>query len=64
MRNVWIKYFEFDAQRNNVQSWWRVEVTRKSDQKNIVFPVMFNHAFNDDGEIVRHFESWDPSKLQ
>ena len=27
MRNVWIKYFEFDAQRNNVQSWWRVEVT-------------------------------------
>ena len=41
-----------------------VEVTRKSDQKNIVFPVMFNHTFNDDGEIVRHFESWDRSKLQ
>ena len=64
MRNVWIKYYEFDAQRNTVQSWWRVEVTRKSDQNDIVFPVMFNHTFNDDGEIVRHFESWDPSKLQ
>jgi hypothetical protein len=64
MRNVWIKYYEFDAQRNTVQSWWRVEVTRKSDQKNIIFPVMFNHTFNDDGEIVRHFESWDRSKLQ
>ena len=64
MRNVWSKYFEFDAQRNTVQSWWRMEVVRKSDQKKIVFPVMFNHAFNDDGKIVRHFESWDPTQLQ
>ena len=64
MRNVWSKYFEFDAQRNTVQSWWRMEVIRKSDQKKVVFPVMFNHTFNDEGKIVRHFESWDPTQLQ
>jgi len=39
-------------------------VTRKKDGKEIVFPVMFNHTFNDDGKIVRHWESWNEAKLQ
>lgn len=63
MDNMWIKYFEFDQQRDNVQSWWRLEVIRKSDQKEIVIPVMFNHAFNQEGKIVRHFEAWNQSKI-
>ena len=60
---VWIKYYEFDTQRNYVQSWWRVSVTRKSDKKVIVFPVLINHGFNEEGKIVRHNELWNESKL-
>jgi hypothetical protein len=63
MNNVWIKFFEFEAQRDYVQSWWRVGVIRKSDNKELVFPIMFNHSFNDDGKIVRHFEAWNPEML-
>ena len=50
---AWIKYYEFDSQRDYVQSWWRVSLTRKSDKKVTVIPVMFNHRFNDEGKIVR-----------
>lgn len=35
-----------------VQSWWNVRLTRKSDDKKMVVPVMFIHYFNDDGKIV------------
>ena len=60
----WIKFYEFDSQRDYVQSWWRVSVTRKSDGKVIIIPVLFNHAFNDDGKIIRHNELWNEAKLQ
>ena len=36
---AWIKYYEFDSQRDYVQSWWRVSLTRKSDKKVTVIPV-------------------------
>jgi len=62
--NIWIKFFEIESDSNFVQSWWRFSVTRKKDGKEIVFPVMFNHDFNDDGKIVRHWESWNEAKLQ
>jgi len=64
MDNMWIRYFEIESDSNFVQSWWRVSVTRKKDGKKIVFPVMFNHNFNDDGKIVRHWESWNEAKIQ
>lgn len=64
MDNMWIKFFEIDSGADFVQSWWRVSVTRKQDGKDIVFPVMFNHNFNADGKIVRHWESWNQAKLQ
>lgn len=38
-----------------VQSWWNVYLTRKSDNKKIVIPIMFIHDFNDEGKIT--FES-------
>ena len=37
---AWIKYYEFDSQRDYVQSWWRVSLTRKSDKKVTVIPVI------------------------
>ena len=64
MDNMWIKFFKIESDSNFVQSWWRLSVTRKNDGKEIVFPVMFNHTFNDDGKIVRHWESWNEAKLQ
>ena len=60
---VWVKYYEFDSQLNYVQSWWRVSVTRKSDNKVMVFPVMINHGFNEEGKIVRHNELWNEAIL-
>ena len=60
---AWIKYYEFDSQRDYVQSWWRVSLTRKSDKKVTVIPVMFNHRFNDEGKIVRQNELWNQAKL-
>ena len=35
-----------------VQSWWNVRLTRKSDDKKMVVPIMFIHYFNDEGKIV------------
>ncbi|MDC1336105.1 nuclear transport factor 2 family protein [Flavobacteriaceae bacterium] len=64
MDNMWIKFFKIESDSNFVQSWWRLSVTSKKDGKEIVFPVMFNHTFNDDGKIVRHWESWNEAKLQ
>ena len=63
MDNVWIKFFDVDSGSDYVQSWWRVSVERKNDKKEIVFPVMFNHRFNDDGKIIGHWESWNEAKL-
>ncbi len=36
-----------------VMSWWKLRMTRKSDKKKIVMPLMLIHNFNDDGKIVR-----------
>ena len=52
MDNMWIKFFEIESGADFVQSWWRVSVTRKKDGKDIVFSVMFNHNFNEDGKIT------------
>ena len=60
---AWIKYYEFDSQRDYVQSWWRVSLTRKSDKKVTIIPVMLNHGFNDEGKIVRQNELWNQAKL-
>ena len=36
-----------------VQSWWMVRLTRKSDGKKVVIPVLLIHDFNDEGMIIR-----------
>jgi hypothetical protein len=35
-----------------VQSWWKLRMTRKSDDKKIVMPIMLIHNFNDEGKIT------------
>ncbi len=35
-----------------VQSWWNYRLTRKSDNKKFVIPVLFIHYFNDEGMII------------
>lgn len=61
--NKWIKFYEFDSQEGIVQSWWRLTVTRKSDDIRITIPVMVNHRFNDEGKITKSFEVWNETKL-
>ena len=36
-----------------VQSWWKLRMTRKSDDKKIVMPLFLIHDFNDEGKIIR-----------
>ncbi|MBD0822879.1 nuclear transport factor 2 family protein [Aestuariibaculum marinum] len=36
-----------------VQSWWKVRMTRKKDDKKFVIPMMLTHDFNDEGMITR-----------
>ena len=47
-------YLEYDLRDSKtVQSWWDFRLTRKSDNKKIVMPVMYIHDFNDEGQIIR-----------
>ena len=42
-------YFEYDWQDSKVvQSWWRFRLTRSSDGKEVVVPVLFIDDFDDD----------------
>lgn len=46
-------YLEYELGKAKVvQSWWTVRMTRKSDKKKVVLPLMLIHNFNDDGEIT------------
>lgn len=46
-------YLEYELARAKVvQSWWNVRLTRKSDGKKIVLPLMLTHDFNDEGMIT------------
>ncbi|MCR8669383.1 nuclear transport factor 2 family protein [Aestuariibaculum sp. M13] len=47
-------YLEYEIWGGKVvQSWWKVRMTRKKDDKKFVLPMMLTHNFNDDGMIVR-----------
>lgn len=46
-------YLEYELGDSRVvQSWWNVRMTRKSDGKKVVLPLMFTHDFNDEGKIT------------
>ena len=47
-------YVEYDLRDGRtVYSWWDLRLKRKSDQKNIVVPIMYAHDFNEEGKIIR-----------
>jgi len=35
-----------------VQSWWDVRMTKKSDGKKVILPLMLTHNFNDEGKMT------------
>ena len=45
-------YLEYERSGKVVQSWWTVRMTRKSDSKKVVLPLMMVHDFNDEGMIT------------
>ena len=47
-----------------VQSWWTVRLTRKSDDKKIVLPIMLIHYFNDEGLIVNSMSYFNPKLFE
>jgi uncharacterized protein YkuJ len=47
-----------------VQSWWNFKMTRKSDNKKIVMPILFIDTFNDDGMIVDEMAYYSDKLLE
>lgn len=58
-------YLEYDqGDQKVVQSWWNVRLTRKSDDKKIVVPMMQIHYFNDEGKIVNEYSYYSSKWLE
>ena len=64
INNSWIEYQEMESGWNFVQSFWRVDVTRKADNKNIVFGMYMTHVFDDDNKITRVRNLFNAAALQ
>ena len=47
-----------------VQSWWKVRMTRKSDNKKIVLPLFLIHNFNDEGKITSDIAYYSQTLMQ
>jgi hypothetical protein len=47
-----------------VQSWWNFKMTRKSDNKKIVMPILFIDTFNDDGMITDEIAYYSDKLLE
>lgn len=46
-------YLEYeDRGMKVVHSWWKVRMTRKSDNKKVILPLYLLHSFNDEGKIT------------
>jgi len=58
----YLKYDLYDA--HVVQSWWKVRLVRKSDQKKIVLPLMLIHNFNKDGLISKEMAYFSSKLLE
>jgi len=58
-------YLEYDWRDSKVvQSWWRFRLTRASDGKKVVVPVLFMDDFDDDGKIIRRYSYWNATLLK
>ena len=47
-----------------VQSWWNCNMTRKSDNKKIVMPILFIDTFNDEGMITNEIAYYSDKILE
>ena len=47
-----------------VQSWWDVRMTRKSDSKKVVLPLLLVHTFNDEGKITEETGYYTTKSLE
>lgn len=47
-----------------VQSWWKLSMTRKSDNKKIVLPLFLLHDFNDEGKITGEIAYYSQALMQ
>ena len=57
-------YLEYElGNGRTVQSWWNVRMTRKSDSKKVVLPLLLVHRVNDDGKLTRETGYYTVSKL-
>ncbi|HEY4628723.1 MAG TPA: nuclear transport factor 2 family protein [Flavobacterium sp.] len=58
-------YFNYEmGNAKVVQSWWNFKITRKSDNKKIVMPILFIDTFNDDGMIVDEMAYYSDKLLE
>ena len=58
-------YLEYDWRDSKVvQSWWRFRLTRASDGKKVVVPVLFMDDFDDDGKIITRYSYWNATLLK
>ncbi|MBD0835704.1 nuclear transport factor 2 family protein [Aestuariibaculum suncheonense] len=58
-------YLEYEIWGGKVvQSWWKLRLTRKSDDKKFTVPLMFTHNFNDEGMITRERGYYTTSTLK
>jgi ketosteroid isomerase-like protein len=47
-----------------VQSWWKIRMTRRSDNKKIVMPLFVIHDFNDEGKITGELVYFSQTLMQ
>lgn len=46
-----------------VQSWWNINLIRKSDKKALVIPIHYLHDFNKEGKIISETAYYNPKLL-
>ena len=57
-------YLEYElGSAKVVQSWWNVRLTRKSDSKKVVLPLLLMHRINDEGKFTRETGYYTVAKL-
>lgn len=58
-------YMHYELNNSDiVYSWWRWHVIRKSDKKEITFPIHFEHDFNKEGKIIREIAYYNGAMLK
>ena len=58
-------YMHYELNNTDVvYSWWRWHLVRKSDKKEISFPIHYEHDFNKDGRIFREIAYYNAAILK